>query len=174
MTVTGTALSSKTANDISVSVTVNGSYSSQAFLMTVEGPYSLQSAGTPVTSCVSGGFQSQVSWQIYDNLGHKMLGTVLANESWTTGPHTDYTDQNWGQNATMNGNADNGVIVDTITQYDATVGQWYPTPLCHNPPNGVAVVDWGQEWRVGSNVSGQEAAVQTDRLTKYLDHGNAQ
>ena len=171
--VTGTALSSKGGNDISIKVQVNGTGgpTSAAFPMTVEGPQSLQAVGTPTDTCVNNsGFQSQLTYQIYDNLGYKMLTTVPANESWTSSAVADYTSENWGQNATSNGNATDGQLTDTITQYDSTPGQWYPTPAC--PNNGsTAVVHWGQEWMIGSTTSGSGAAVQTDTLQKYLDHG---
>jgi hypothetical protein len=139
--------------------------------MTVEGPMSLQAVGNPTDTCVNNsGFQSELTYQIIDNLGYKMLTTVPVNESWTGSAVADYSGENWGQNATANGNATDGQLTDTITQYDSTPGQWYPTPVC--PNNGsTPVVHWGQEWVVGSTTSGSGAPVQTDTLQKYLDHG---
>ena len=46
----------------------------------------------------------------------------------------------------------------------------YPPPVYNTQQNGPAVVDWGQEIRVGTSNSGAGPRVQTDTLQKYTDH----
>lgn len=99
---------------------------------------------------------------------------VPANENWTTGEQPDYSQENWGQNPTQNGNAPGGLLTDILSQYNTATKIWYPNPGCvqpPNPPSTTKVNHWGQEFYAGSLTSGTGAPVQTDTLQKYLDNG---
>jgi hypothetical protein len=164
-------------NDITIKVTVSttaGAKTSAPFNMTVEGPYRLAVVGSPNNTCLGGGFQSALTYALYDNLGNEMVASTPVNENWTSGATCDspYNTQsnmcNWSQPNTSNGDTNNGQLTDVIYREGI---QWYPTPLCpQSPLSTTTVVHWGQEWRAGSTTSGQGARVQTDTVQEYLDH----
>jgi hypothetical protein len=175
VTVTGQALSSKGANDISITVQVNGNSgpTSGAFLMTVEGPSYLvflpPIKNSSPGGCPYGGFESDVYYEIYDNLGYPILGEVPTNESWTSAAQPDYTNENWIQNTPNGFTVTSGIFYDKMGRSGTN---WYPYPNCPgNPLSTTTVVHWGQEWWVGSQTSGSGAPVQTDTFQDYLDHG---
>jgi len=157
-------------DDISVTASVGGQTSSP-FTLTSRVPNSMTDPSN-LTLCDNGfGYETDITYLVRDTLGDPMTDGLDYNEKWTTGVNPVYGGTNWPQNPETPGSLPGQFLIDVITgpgvnNQPAPV----PTPTC-NSGNSVEVVNWGQEWRIGSQVTGSGVLVQSDTLHKYNDKG---
>lgn len=164
---------SRTANDVSITVTAGGMTSSP-FKLTVHAPYTLGQDPAHTTPVYAQ--DSQYVWnitiyyQILDNLLTPMPATVPANEHWTSAPHPDYTNEDWDLGAEECGTTPSSAPAEIWDYIQGSYVGHYPPAVYNTQQNGPAVVDWGQEIRVGTCTIGAGPRFQTDTHQKYTDH----
>jgi hypothetical protein len=109
-----------------------------------------------------------------DNFLTALPVNVNVNENWNAPLVSDYPGgTNWRQPtpnslgcaATVN----NAELEDEIA---GEAPSQTPTPVYNANQNGAAVQHWGQEWRIGTCVTGAGPRVETDTLQKYVDHAS--
>jgi hypothetical protein len=166
---------STSANDVTVTVTVNG-VTSNPVSLTVKAPHSLVMAvNIPDDPDGTYGYISYVSYTIKDWQGNNLPAVIGVNEKWTTAIVPDYTGTNWTRGNELPGNASsNAVFQDSISgNCISCLPNAFPVPINPCQPNrcNVPVINWGQDWHVGSTTAGSGRKVQTGRLQLYTDHG---
>ena len=175
VTSTGTAFSSG-PTDIAITATANGQASAY-FYVTTRRPASLNSQSV-FTQCDSQwGYETDITYVIFDQLSTPLPSDIDWNEQWTTGITTVYSGTNWPQNpvspatALYNG-TDGGPRLLDVVQGPGVNNQPpnVPQPTCAANPS-VEVVKWGQAFSVGSQTTGAGVQVQQDTLHKWIDHG---
>jgi hypothetical protein len=170
---TGTGTLSHTANDVKITVTVNG-VTSSPFSLSSQGPKFLSRSSKLDFAC-SGqneqGWESQINYKLRDNFNNIMAG-VPVNEAFS-GSTT------WPQLASTPGTTTGtGAFTDGIFVC-AQPGGLNPMPLApQQPPLNTLVDSFPQAWCAGAGVSNswgsacQGAGVQNGTLKRYLDHGD--
>jgi hypothetical protein len=178
ITVTSTGAHFSTAvGDINITATANGSPPSAPLFVTSRKPASLGNPRVSTRCDAQWGYESDISYIIYDQLDQGLPHDVDWNENWTTGVTQVYAGTNWPQNPAQGTTAlyyapsGGPILIDGITgpgvnNQPANV----PQPTCNANPS-VEVVKWGQRFLVGSQTSGAGVQVQQDTLHKWIDHG---
>lgn len=169
-TVTSTGQSTK-LNDVSITATLNG-LTSAPFKLTVRAPYAFgtyPSHPTPVyTADATYAWNMQLWYRVLDNFLTALPTPLSVNEYFTTAPIPDYSGTNWQP----------GPVGCTDTNADASFFDFIggerssrvPTPVYNLNWTGVKVQHWGQDWHVGTCVSGSGPRVQSDTIQKWTDH----
>ncbi|OLC99110.1 MAG: hypothetical protein AUH86_03160 [Acidobacteria bacterium 13_1_40CM_4_58_4] len=115
-----------------------------------------------------GSWDDTFTYVVQDNFFASLPANVGVNENWTTDVVVDYSPNSWYRPNTTNGMTSSSSFVDEIT-----VGfPFVPQPECGG--TNYAIDHWGQEWRIGSQVSGYGRRIQTDTLARYNNHAEHQ
>lgn len=161
------------ADDISVTVSWNGQ-TSNAKTLSVKVVYKLVE---PLTNAITDnpdarGYLTTVSYDIRDNFDEALSGNMPMNESFTTAPMSDITN-NWPLS-----NPNGTTIPQGMGIADEMSGPPNPsqyTPLAINPCQptlcSTKVVHRGQEFKAGSTSIGLGYRVQSNTQQYYTDHG---
>jgi hypothetical protein len=106
-----------------------------------------------------------------DNFLTALPLNVDANENWNAPLVSDYPGTNWRQpvpNSLGCGATFNNAELEDFIAGEAP--SRIPKPIYNANQNGADVQHWGQEWRIGTCVTGAGPRVETDTLQKYVDH----
>jgi hypothetical protein len=169
VTSTGTAWSSF-SGDIGIVATAN-SVPSATFAMTSRRPYFLAFPQFVPNCDQYLGYVDSWSYQIQDQLLTAMPAQVDWNEKFTTGiVDDDPPFDNWSvYGLPQQTGAKGTILVDDISgpviNYNPPPS---PVPSCNGP--GTQIQHWGQEFRIGTQVVGGGQRVQTDNLTRFVNH----
>lgn len=170
MQVTSTGQSAK-LNDVSITATVN-ELTSAPFGLTVRAPYALATDSnqrTPVYfSDPTFVWETDIYYQVLDNLFTPMPVTLPLNEYFTTAIIPDYSGTNWNH-----GDAGCGQMEPDATFHDEIQGEYSyytPQPVYRTNWTGVKVIHWGQDWHIGTCTIGSGPRVQSDIIQKWTDH----
>jgi hypothetical protein len=156
---------STVSGDISITATSQG-VSSDLYAITSLKPAELFKITPTIVCDGTFGYATDVPYTIYDTRGVIIEGVIPVSENWTASVVFDYVGSGWSRGPVQGGLTDvNGLFHDHITGQAAG---YAPPAGCTG--TAVAVMHWGQEWRVGSTTSGAGASVQTDTLRKYTQH----
>ena len=99
-----------------------------------------------------------------------MTGGLDYNEKWSTAVNQLYPNTNWQRGPEIPGSNSGQYLIDLIQGPGVNnVPANIPQPTCNTTP--VEVQNWGQEWRIGSQLSGTAVLVQTDTFHRYNEHG---
>jgi hypothetical protein len=158
------------ANDVKVTVTVNG-VTSDPFLLTVNAPHSLELLREEHQTASTAGYISRIHYKIKDQFGTVLDAGVPVNEKFTTNVVNDLSGANWTRGPA------GGVVVTPSDWADEISGQdiagAIPLPIAPQSPLGSTMVHhFDGEWRVGSNMVGKGRRVQTNRWQRYIDHAS--
>lgn len=168
VTATGSPVSGA-VGEVQVTVTANGQTSSP-FSLTTRRPFRLV-AGAFTSQCdATFGYTDFLNYTIQDNLLTNMPLPVPLNENWTTGIVPDFTGTNWrrGPAGFFTTLAATPAAFSDEIQGENVALPPNPTPICIGAEQ--AVEHWGQEWRIGSTVTGSGTRVQADILQKFTQH----
>jgi hypothetical protein len=161
---TGTSFSSSVGDVIIRAIGPGGSTD---FAMSMRRPYRLLQGATQYNCDPTFVYQTSIGYQIIDQLGFPLPGSVPINEQWITGFMKDYRGTNWATTSITPGSA---TTLPDATFADNIQGDYptlRPTPVCDSS-NATLVLHWGQSWRVGSLTIGSGAVVQTDTIQKMI------
>jgi hypothetical protein len=168
--VTGIGQSTK-LNDVSITATVNGQ-ASAPFALTVRAPYALgtdPNQRTPVYfSQQPFVWETDIYYQVLDNLLSPMPVALPVNEYFTTGIIPDYSGTNWDH-----GDAGCAQTASDATFPDGIQGEYSnytPTPAYETNWTGVKAIHWGQDWHIGTCTNGSGPRAQSDVIQKWTDH----
>ena len=165
---------SVTANDVSVTVAVNG-ITSDPFRLTVRAPYALGADSQHLNPVYlpdsTYAWVTDIYYVVVDNFLVPLPVAVDINENWNSPLVHVYPGENWVQPAPNSLGC--GMTTASAELEDTIYGERSsrtPTPVYNANPSGQLVQYWGQEWRVGSCITGYGPRVETDILQKYTDH----
>ena len=143
---------------------------SSPWAMTVRGPKYLVAGAISDSADSSYGYESDISYTVYDNLDETFTSDIPLAEDFTTAIVNDYASANWTRGPATGYTSPNSAFTDII-QGQPVSPPPYSYPQAPNNPLSTTTVDhWGQEWRVGSTTQDLGARVQTNTLQKYIDH----
>jgi hypothetical protein len=176
ITVTGTGTFSQGANDVSLTVTVNG-MTSNPFTMTSKGPKQLSNPNSQSYACTGAGetgWHYDKTYRVLDNFNTIMKGLPVSEG--IGAPASDRGDHSTFPAVTPTGgttDASTGNYTDGI--FVCAVGSVNPMPQNYTGSPGTSLVDHiSQTWCAGSSASSSSctgARVQNDTIRRYLDHG---
>ena len=172
---TGQGIGSQ-ANDVSITVTVNGQ-TSAPFNITVRTPHRAvplippgQSSHITHDPDSSYGYQTTIRYRILDNLDALLPTPIWVNECWTSDPVKDYAGEvNWLQSQQQGAEVPNSAFEDQIQGYLLSIANPVPTSP-QSPLGNVKVQHWGQAIYIGSSTACQGRRIQTNTFQKYIDH----
>lgn len=171
--VQGTGTFSQTANDVSITVTVNG-MTSAPFTLTSDGPKLLANPSNIAGAlCQSSqqGWEYDKTYEVLDNFNNIMKGLPVS-EGLNTASVV------WPPPAPTGGTTDSGTgqFTDKIFICATPPNGLSPMPQNYTNGSGTTLVDQiPQTWCAGSSISGSACTggpVQSDHIQRYLDHGN--
>ena len=145
--------------------------------MTTRKPASLNNPSVSTRSDPNWGYETDISYVIFDQLGTPLPSDIDWNEQWTTGVTAVYPGTNWPQNpvspgtALYSGFAGGPLLLDIISGPGVNNQPPNIPQPTYNANPSVEVVKWGQAFSVGSLQTGAGARVQQDTLHKWIDHG---
>jgi hypothetical protein len=158
-------------NDVSITATVN-QLTSAPFTLTVRAPYALgtdPNQRTPVyLSDPVYVWQTDIYYQVLDNLLTPMPVALPVNEYFTTAIIPDYSGTNWDH-----GDAGCANTASDATFPDGIYGEYSnytPKPVYTTNWTGVKVIHWGQDRHMGTCTIGSGPRVQSDTIQKWTDH----
>jgi len=175
ITVSGTGTFSQGANDVSITVTVNG-VTSGAFTMTSKGPKQLSNPASLSYACTGGetGWHYDKTYRVLDNFNNVVkslpVGEGIGAPVSDRGDHLTFPAviPTGGTTDASTGNFTDGILV-------CATGNVNPMPQNYTDGSGTSLVDHlSQAWCAGSSTSGftcTGASVQNDTVKRYLDHG---
>jgi hypothetical protein len=176
ITVQGTGTFSQSANDVSMTVTVNG-VTSNPFTLTSKGPKQLSNPTNFSEACTGSGEQGwhyYKTYRVLDNFNNVM--TSMPVSEGLGAPVTDRPDNLTFPAPIPTGgttDASTGNYTDSI--FVCPVGTVTPMPENYTDGSGTSQVDHiAQAWCAGSSTSGSSctgAPAQNDTMKRYLDHG---
>ena len=161
ITSTGNSFSSA-VGDIKITAQANSQTSDQ-FSLTSRTPNLLSLVSHDHACSMNGfGYSDLITYNIIDNLGASLPSAVPFNEAWTTPEIDEPATVNWGRGPETP--ATGIQLVDRITGAGENNPGINPRPVCvGNTP----VQHWGQDWRIGSLVTGFGRRVQSDTLNRF-------
>lgn len=151
--------------DINITATSQG-VTSDPYAITSRRPKSLQKLESTTVCDGMFGYDTEVPYTVYDSLFEIIEAVIPVSENWNAPVVFDYAGSGWSRGLEKGGSTDaSGMFHDTIT---GQLAGHAPLATCSGAP--VAVMHWGQEWRVGSSATGVGASVWTGTLRKYTQH----
>jgi hypothetical protein len=174
----GSSFSSQ-PGDVKIVASASG-VSSQPFAITTRRPFRLVNPAVTRLCDASFGYETDISYEIQDQLFTGLPADVPYNEHFVTGAVQDNPQGNWasyGLPTQVGGIAlsspSGAVLIDEITG---------PGVSNNPPPNPLPVCvgdstqqeHWGQEFGVGTQTPGGGVRVQTDRIVRFTNHAEHQ
>jgi hypothetical protein len=115
----------------------------------------------------SDGFESDIPYSIISTFG-KQITNVGVNEVF--GSRNNTNPNNWPDGSAESFFSNDGTFDDCLLAVgDST---WNPTTTQpQSPLLTTVIVQWTQNWYIGSETNGSGVRVQEDEITDYRDHG---
>jgi hypothetical protein len=149
---------------VTIIATANGQNSSP-FYITTRKPYQMLPAGNSPSCSGQYGYTSTLQYLVQDQLLSALPLNTDYNEQWTT-TVTPVAGNNWLRPSETPGTTNGNILFDLISGPGDPSAS--PLPVCTG--DSTEVQYWGQEWRLGTQLTGVGPRVQTDTLIRFVNH----